>query len=230
MADVERGIPTPRPWGYFATAGWLVLATLISTILFVGVVWLDPGDPFNVALSGTILIGALLAVLALAARLRHWRVTDYFGLVLPSNREIAIALAFLVVVLATEETVLYLTDWHTENNINHYNRARADGILSLLWFLIGVVVIHPIAEEMIFRGFLYRGWVKTPRSVVPGIVIISALFAVIHMQYDVFLICIVFCKGVFYGWARWWSGSTLLACLMHVVSNLSATIEVVMFG
>src|SRR5437879_12341445 len=43
VTDGEQGIPTPRPWGYFATAGWLVLATLISTILFVGVVkWLDP--------------------------------------------------------------------------------------------------------------------------------------------------------------------------------------------
>ena len=67
----------------------------------------------------------------------------------------------------------------------------------------------PIAEEAVFRGFLYRGWVRTPRAVVPGIIVISALFAVYHVQYDWFGIFIIFSRGLFYGWVRWWSGSTM---------------------
>jgi membrane protease YdiL (CAAX protease family) len=77
---------------------------------------------------------------------------------------------------------------------------------------------------MIFRGFLYRGWAKTPRGVIPAILVISALFALIHIQYDWFGILIVFFYGLFCGWARRWSGSTVLPLLLHVITNVWALI------
>jgi membrane protease YdiL (CAAX protease family) len=237
IADVE--IPTRRPWGYLATVGWLVLDTLVGTILFIAVVkWLDPEAPFKPGIADnelrllpyttTVWTGALLAVLAFAVRLRHWRVKDYFGLVRPSNRDVAITLVSVIVLLAAETTVIYRTGWGTEYGTNLYVSARSGGMLPLLWLIIGFVFVFPIAEEAIFRGFLYRGWVRTPRAVVPGIIVISALFAVYHVQYDWFGIFIIFSHGLFYGWVRWWSGSTLLAGLAHVVSNLWVMIEVVM--
>jgi membrane protease YdiL (CAAX protease family) len=233
-------IPTPRPWGYLATLGWLVLATLVGTILFIAVVeWLDPEVPFKrgvnvdvtlrlLPYTTTVFVGVLLAILALAVRLRHWRIKDYFGLVRPSKREVAIALAFLIVLSAVEEAVSYLAGWGTDYNTNLYATARAGGLLPLLWLIIESIFVSPIAEEAIFRGFQYRGWVRTPRAVVPGILVISALFAVGHVQYDWFVIFLVFIGGLFLGWVRWWSGSTLLAGLTHIVHNLWAMIEVVM--
>jgi membrane protease YdiL (CAAX protease family) len=232
-------IPTPLPWGYFATVGWLVLAILVGSILFIAVVkWLDPEAPFKPGVAddelrllpyAMVSAGAMLAVLALAARLRHWRVKDYFGLVWPSKREVAIALAFLIVLSAVEGAVNYLTGWSTDYDTNLYVTARAGGLLPLLWLIISVIFVAPIAEEAIFRGFLYRGWVKTPRAVVPGIIVISALFALCHVQYDWFGIFMVFSfGGLFFGWVRWWSGSTLLAGLTHAVGNLWAMIAVVM--
>jgi uncharacterized protein len=238
MADVKQGIPTPRPWGYFATGGWLVLAVVISMIFFIVVLnWLDPeaslkpgvadNDRRLLSYATTVLTPVQLAVLALAARLRHWRTTDYFGLMRPSNREIATALASVIVLSTAEATVIYFTDWRTEYNTNLYVSARAAGALPVLWLIIELVLFVPIAEEITFRGFLYRGWVRTPRTVVPGILVISALFAVTHIQYDWFGIIIVFCRGLVYGWVRWWSGSTLLVILMHAVTNLLVMIKTV---
>jgi uncharacterized protein len=48
-------------------------------------------------------------------------------------------------------------------------------VLPLLWFTF--VVAAPAGEEIMFRGFLYRGWIQSQRFVVPGVVIISALWA-----------------------------------------------------
>ena len=230
-------IPTPLPWGYFATVGWLVLAMLVASLFLVLVTWLDPEAPLKPGVANdlrlllyttTVWNGVLLAVLALAARLRHWRVKDYFGLVWPSKREVAIALAFLIVLLAVEVAVSYVSGRRTDYVTNLYATARAGGMLPLLWLIIGFIFVSPIAEEAIFRGFLYCGWVRTPRAVVPGILVISALFALAHTQYDWFGISIIFSLGLFHGWVRWWSVSTLLAGLTHIVNNLWAMITTVM--
>jgi CAAX protease family protein len=96
-------------------------------------------------------------------------------------------------------------------------------VLPLLWFT--VIIVAPFDEEVTFRGFLYRGWVRTERGVVPGILVISALWAVIHIQYDWFGILQVFLLGLFFGWARWWSGSASLTFLLHAGTNLWAMVE-----
>jgi membrane protease YdiL (CAAX protease family) len=49
---------------------------------------------------------------------------------------------------------------------------------------IGLVIIVPIAEEMFFRGFLYRGLRKN-FSIVWAAVITSALFGLVHGQWNV---------------------------------------------
>jgi Type II CAAX prenyl endopeptidase Rce1-like len=58
-----------------------------------------------------------------------------------------------------------------------------------LW--IALVVAGPLNEELLFRGFLYRGWARSPRAVVPAVVAISMLWASIHApgyEYDWFII------------------------------------------
>ena len=76
-----------------------------------------------------------------------------------------------------------------------------------------------------FRGFLFRGWVTSERRAILGILIISALFAAIHIQYDWFGILQVFFIGLLLGLVRWRSASTTLTILMHVFANLWATVE-----
>ena len=80
-------------------------------------------------------------------------------------------------------------------------------------------------HELDKRGFLFRGWVTSERRAILGILIISALFAAIHIQYDWFGILQVFFIGLLLGLVRWRSGSTTLTILMHVLANLWATVE-----
>ncbi len=49
---------------------------------------------------------------------------------------------------------------------------------------IGLVVLPPLAEEMLFRGFLYRGLAKKWPKLLAAI-FASVLFAVVHFQWNV---------------------------------------------
>jgi len=57
------------------------------------------------------------------------------------------------------------------------------------------------------------------------IVVTSAVWAAIHLQYDWLGIAQIFCLGLLFGWVRWRSGSTALTILMHAATNVAATVE-----
>ena len=65
----------------------------------------------------------------------------------------------------------------------------------------------------------------TPREKDKLLLFTAALFAIIHVQYDWFLIGQVFAFGVLFGWARWATGSTLLTMMLHAVVNLEGMLE-----
>ena len=50
----------------------------------------------------------------------------------------------------------------------------------LVWLWLAIVVVTPIGEEIIFRGFLFRGWLRSPRDVWPVIIATAFLWAIIH--------------------------------------------------
>jgi membrane protease YdiL (CAAX protease family) len=90
---------------------------------------------------------------------------------------------------------------------------------------VAAIVIAPAGEEAMFRGFLFRGWVRSPRSVWPAIVVISILWAMLHIQYDWTGVLQIFVVGLFLGWMRARSGSLVLTFLLHALFNLEGTLE-----
>jgi membrane protease YdiL (CAAX protease family) len=238
MSDIAAETTAPQtPWGLWATLGWVILAFILSAIA--GIVVLLIWRP-DAVMSGDVDMlkdGALISVttiasaavqvgiLALAARLARWPAGEYLGLVRPATRSTLIAIAILIVFLLGYDALTYLLgrDIVTPFQVDTYRTARSGGTLSLLWLTF--VFVAPVAEEIMFRGFLFRGWVKSERSAIPGILVISLLFAAIHVQYDWFGMLQVFFIGLLLAIARWRSGSTLLTILMHVLTNLWATVE-----
>jgi membrane protease YdiL (CAAX protease family) len=57
------------------------------------------------------------------------------------------------------------------------------------------------------------------------VVVISALWSIAHVQYDWFLILQLFVLGLMLGWARWYSGSTMLTFAIHAFTNALALIQ-----
>jgi len=152
-------------------------------------------------------------------------IADYLGYKLPRRGEVVLCLAILAAMIAVGDAMSWLAGRSVVDRFQTdiYQAANSVGQLPLL--LAAVVFLIPIGEETLFRGFLMRGWLRSPRSAWPVVLVTAALFAIIHVQYDWFLIGQVFAFGVLFGWARWATGSTLLTMMLHAVVNLEGMFE-----
>jgi hypothetical protein len=169
----------------------------------------------------------VIGVLAIAARLARANLTEYFALKWPSPRDLGFAVVWLVALVAAGDALLYFTgrDLVTSFQLQSYTTAAAAGWLPAM--LAAAIVVAPAGEEAMFRGFLFRGWVRSPRSAWPAIVAISLLWAILHIQYDWTGMLQIFVIGLFLGWIRWRSGSLALTFLLHALFNLEGTLETI---
>ncbi len=79
-----------------------------------------------------------------------------------------------------------------------------------------LVVIAPIAEEIIFRGWLY-GKIREKWGVLVSILIVSILFGVVHLQWNVGIN--VFCLSVVLCGLREITGTIYAGILTHMIKN-----------
>jgi hypothetical protein len=227
-----------KTWGYWTTLAWSALAFLAGQFVAFGVLfWLLGGvwdsllqTPFDGVLVTIFIVIAdpvTIAVLAIAARLARADISDYFALKWPSAGELRLGIAALVVLIAVADALLYLSgrDLVTPFQLQSYTTAAAAGWLPAM--LAGAILVAPAGEEAMFRGFLFRGWVRSPRSAWPAIVLISVLWAMLHIQYDWTGVLQIFIVGLFLGWMRWRSGSLVLTFMLHALFNLEGTLETI---
>ena len=90
--------------------------------------------------------------------------------------------------------------------------------------LISFVFLGPLQEELLFRGFLFRGFAPS-LGVWPTTVITAALWALIHVQYQWFFVCEIFALGLAFGYLRARSGSLFLTIGLHAAVNAMAVVE-----
>jgi membrane protease YdiL (CAAX protease family) len=168
---------------------------------------------------------ALVVTLMLASRRSGSNPLAYLGLDIPRCRHIALTVAGYVVWSVFGDALILALDVPVvpPSSLEIYHSARAEGLLIWLW--LGIVVAAPIGEEILFRGFMFRGFVHAPRDAIPSIVIISLMWSLAHRgQYDWIGIAYLFVFGVLLGLVRWITGSTTLTILLHVLNNLEAMI------
>jgi membrane protease YdiL (CAAX protease family) len=221
-----------------ATFAWLLLAGVLAVAVSAAALALSNGRRIETSAElmtdGRLLAELTLvstaveiAVVVVAAWLARWRAVDYLALLVPDVRTASIPIVAMgAFVLGYDAlTGLLNHDVVSDFQLDSYRSARSAGALPMLW--VAFVLVAPLGEEIVFRGFLYRGWAQSRRTVAPAIAVISALWAVIHIQYDWFGMLQIFFIGLLLGWARWRSGSTLLAFALHGLANAWAMIETV---
>ncbi len=232
---------TPKPWGLLATIVWgaagFCIWFMAQFAVILGYVMTHPEtadaavmrelatNGFLLALVTIVAGPAWIAVMAVAARWRGWRVADYLALVAPRRSEFAFGFACMAALLIAFDVLTYATgrDVVPTFMFESYKTAQASG--SLVLFAIAVVIIGPVTEEIVFRGFLFRGLNASFLGVAGTLLATSVAWALMHVQYDALIIAQIFLIGLLLGWLRWASGSTLLTISLHVMANFVATIE-----
>jgi HAD superfamily hydrolase (TIGR01509 family) len=236
------------PWGFWATLGFAVLiaigflaAQLMAVIVFALVgTHGKGGGPLMAEFehNGSLLAWATVASTPVAfglcwlfAWLRRHRTgfsaRQYLGLVPVSRRTLGQwCLAVVALVLISDVvTVVFGKAVVPDVMVEIY---RAVDFLPVLW--LAIIVLAPIGEEVVFRGFLLPGFSHTFLGNGGAVVLTSATWALMHFQYDYHGILIIFVAGLLLGAARVQTGSLYPCIAMHALQNFISTIETVVMA
>ncbi len=229
-------------WGPWATVGFTILLAIIITVVQIAVVIvylavlkvLDPSLELRDMGRGLVNNGLFLSVviiisfpvdvglILLFCRLRRGiRIRDYLAFQRVKAKPVLLCIgATLTVMLLLDGLSIIIKHPVPEFMISVYQSA---GSLPLLW--ITICVLAPISEELFFRGFFYKGLSRSRLGVAGAIVVTSLCWAIIHVQYDAFIIATIFVYGLALGTARAKTRSVIPAILMHVTINIVSTIQ-----
>lgn len=94
--------------------------------------------------------------------------------------------------------------------------------------LLALLVMAPLLEEIVFRGFFLEGVRHSRLGNTGAVLLASLLWASVHVQYEWFYIGQIFILGLLLGAARLWTRSLLPPILMHALFSGVATLQVAM--
>jgi len=234
----------PR-WGPWATLGWGIVIALSYLATQLGaalgfVFWWESQfaeEPLNLAelgtngpLLGTVTILSSLAAVAavlLAVKLSRVSAREYLALKWPTWRYLLIGLAITAIMLPAVDFVTAqsgrdtVPDFMTDIYVSSQSAGPAFSVL----LAFTLIVVAPLGEEIVFRGFFFRG-LANGFGPFMAIVITSVIWAGMHVQYDPFFMTQVAVFGLALGWLRWRSGSLPLAMAVHAIINALALAQV----
>jgi uncharacterized protein len=224
---IAQAVARPsRPFGIVATFGWVVCASaaaaLIGATLIVALVT-SARQPLNdvdallfICVAATIAEAAFFAVILWACRRRGWRAADYLGLTRPRGNYLRWSLLAFLLALAVSIV--------TANFDRPYDPGPVVGLLASAAFLFWIVIVAPIGEELIFRGFLYRGIAASRLGIIGAILVTSLLWASGHTDRTWLGFADVLFSGLVLGWVRWRSDSTITTIAIHGAKNIIAAV------
>lgn len=214
-------------------AFWLLAGFVLSQLIAVGIFWLVSAfftvDAVNAVVLTTVLsalvyILALLLVVGVMWWIRRWSLAAlYQRLGLQRRVKIKdlglallgyvpyIAVSLLIITLAT----ILLPGFNVEEQQELGFDSLANNFEFILAF-IALVILAPIAEELLFRGYLF-GTLRRLLSFWPTAIIVSALFGLVHGQWnvaiDTFALSIILC------WLREYTGAVWASIFLHMIKN-----------
>jgi len=180
---------------------------------------------FQATFSALIYLASLAIVIGLPWAIKKYRTTKAeLGLdssmtwtdilLAPAGFVIYLILSLTLTVIATQFLPFYSTDQVQDTGFAQLGQ----GYEYLLAFAT-LVVIAPIAEEVLFRGYLF-GKLRKHVSLWLAILITSVVFGAVHLAWnvgiDVFALSIVLCL------LRVWSGRLWPSIMLHMLKNAIA--------
>ena len=160
---------------------------------------------------------AIVAVVVVVVTLRELSWTTDVGLTLP-NLDLSLAwLGVWPVWMALSERLF------ERLGVPQPERWSGDeGRRLLALRFVGMVLLAPFAEELMFRGLLYSRFDASPIGLVGAVLVPALAFAALHFQYGWRECLWIFLDGALLGLARWHSDALVYPMLMHAAGNAHA--------
>lgn len=239
----ELDVGPPKPWGFWKTIGLSLLilipgnivAIILSSVFLLYNKSTNPKADImtlSMALESNGLFLSLTTILSvpisvwliytLARRKKDYPLNDYLGLKMPDSSQLIKWLLILVgfVVLSDITTTLTGNDIVPQFMHDIYETAYFTPLLFL-----SVIVLAPAFEEFLFRGFAFTGFRHTKLGLPGAILLTSFIWAISHVQYDLYQVATIFVMGIILGLAREKTRSIYVPIAMHSLANLISTGE-----
>jgi len=227
------GLAASLAWGFAAIAAWLAAQIVLGDLLFE---WFESdGGEADAARLGShapfvslVTLGAALvplAVIVLAVRRSGCSLAEYLGLRGPDGRYLRLGLITLAILVPLVDLFSWFAGYAVTPQfvLDLYRTARDSGAVLLL--VLAIVVVAPVVEEALFRGFLLPGLAASSLGASGAIALTSVAWALLHAQYQPFYLLQIIVLGGVFGWLRLRSGSTALTMLLHGLLNLAAMVQ-----
>lgn len=232
-----------KPWGPWATIGIILLA-FISVIfadivgLILGVViakiYSFPIDLRHISLGPLKQVRSAFGVILITAIILWWgkghggyTLSEYFSFRRPKARSCLkwIAMAVIYIFVAG-----WLCSWfHLNTNFAEFSVRIYKAAYFFPLFVFSVVLLDPVLEELVFRGFLFKGLLHSRLGATGAIVLSALIFGSIHSQYHLAGMLVVAGSAVLFGIARYQTRSVFVPMMMHITNNLIAYIEIELY-
>ncbi|NEQ95660.1 MAG: CPBP family intramembrane metalloprotease [Cyanothece sp. SIO2G6] len=245
MSDYDESMSSPNlsRWGLWATLGWslgiiglfIVSQTFVLVVIVTVVAMVHPElDPnqltAQIANNGLVLSIATLvstsvcmgAIAFLIERRRGAGLKRYLELHRPDWRSLLLWCFITIGLIYGLDYLKSLIDAFVDRQPSSFTEDIYNTAQFIPLLYLAVAVAAPLFEEFFFRGFLFQGlyhsWVGTWGAVIVS----SALWAVIHLQYDIYDIGSIFVFGVVLAIAQIRTRSLYVPIAMHALNNFIA--------
>ena len=215
-----------------AIPAWVGVGFYAAQAITFGLAWVIikfgvPIESINQAVLDTVVsafiyLVTLLIVIGMPWLIKKYRTnTSEIGLTgLPTWTDIFLAPAgFIVYIIISAILIMVATKFLPGFNIDQIQDVGFNQISKRYEFIlafISLVIIVPVAEEILFRGFLF-GKLKRIIPIWAAVLITSALFGFLHGSWnvgiDTFALSIVLCL------LRQFTGSLWASILLHMMKN-----------
>lgn len=139
-----------------------------------------------------------------------------------SNCAIVFAIGFLAVFMAMFINLIYMSAYKGIFGSADVPDLKVKNSYMLIFFIFSVAVTPSIFEELIFRGFIQRGFEKY--GYIKAVIITGALFGLIHFNF-VQIPALIF-LGIIAGLVTYITNSVYMGMLVHFINNAYAVLMV----
>lgn len=154
-----------------------------------------------------------IVVIFVISHFKSISLTNDIKLVLPSAKLAALWLVGWVGWVAVAELI------SVKMGVGRPSSWSDQSVAAIVLLCVGVVVLAPLAEELVFRGILYWKIEGTRLGTAGAIAAGAVFFAVLHSQYGLLAIAFILVDGLLFGLARHHSQTVTLPILMHCIGN-----------
>ncbi|MFL2701706.1 MAG: CPBP family intramembrane metalloprotease [Gammaproteobacteria bacterium] len=140
------------------------------------------------------------------------------------RKPLYLSIFLLAAFLIFEELYFYLLGIEMPESFIEFMLAEP-----ILLGFISVVVVAPIIEEFLFRGFLYSQLRRSALKDWGAIAVSSLVWTAIHFQYEIGILFFLFLFGLFLGYLRLKYNSLLIPIALHAINNLLSFLQTIYF-